>query len=216
MTAAMGVGDRNDLVVVAANGEGALAATVARLLLDSGGRDVSTFDASLGVHRGGRPDDGLLDVVATVTAPFETVCRKLREAEASAALAGWVAYRGVESRRFDRSHATTAGERGRLRRLILHRRIDNITVAEYRSRFASHFLLTRDHMPLVSGYRQTDLDEREGSIDLPADGVSEFWFDSLAASRDPYGGDEAERAIVGEDSRLFVDPATAVAVNGYE
>jgi hypothetical protein len=99
------------------------------------------------------------------------------------------------------------------KKVVFHGRRDDITVETYRSIFRDHLPLTEIHMAHARRYWQREVDGTHGPSVLPADGVSEF----LAADWNEITNlyDNAESAaVVGADSSLFIDLATACTLFG--
>jgi hypothetical protein len=184
-------------------------------LVDAGNGPVEWFDSSLGTLDGGTPAAARFELIATAVAPYRDTCERLAAACRAGEIENWAAFAGAESRAFVRSRDAAATGPA-VRRVSLHCSIAGITIAEYRRIFATHLIVTRDHMAAAWRYRQTDVSHRDGPLAWAVDGISEFWFSTTDDLADPYSGDSDAKAAVQADSKLFVDSRTAVTLSGIE
>jgi hypothetical protein len=100
-----------------------------------------------------------------------------------------------------------------MKKVVFHGRRDDISVTDYRSIFRDHCPLTEVHMAHALHYWQREVESTGGTSALAADGVSEFLAATQEHIRDLYDSPESA-AIVGADSSLFIDRATACTLFG--
>jgi hypothetical protein len=174
---------------------------------------------------GGTPGDVRFDALIWADEPGD-IEGLLTEARTAGLIDGWGTFVLGAQRSFERRAGPDpmahdddpfAGLAGvtvpGMKKVVFHRRRDDVTVDDYRSIFRNHCPLTEVHMAHALRYWQREVDGVGGPSALVADGVSEF----RAADHDRILSlyDNAQSAaIVGADSALFIERSTACTLFG--
>jgi hypothetical protein len=175
---------------------------------------------------GGTPGDVRFDALIWTDASPGDVEGLLAAATTAGVIDGWSLFVLASQRSFERAAGPVDREPGNdpfaglagvtvpgVKKVVFHRRRDDISVDEYRSIFRDHCPLTEVHMAHALRYWQREVDRVGGPSALEADGVSEF----RAADHDRILSlyDNAESAaVVGADSARFIDRSSACTLFG--